>query len=167
MDSADARAGQHGHRRFRHHRHIDSHDIALFNAQIEQDVGKAADIAMKLAISDVFALAGIVAFPDDGRLVAALRQMAIEAVSGEVQRTVFIPLNGNIARRERGVFHARIGFYPVKDFALLAPEGVRFGDGLLILRLVLFRVNQATFRNISGNRVFMYLAHGFFSPVGC
>jgi hypothetical protein len=122
---------------------------------------------MQLAISDVFALAGVVAFPDDGRLVAALGQVAVEAVSGEVQRAVFIPFNGDVARREGGVFHARIGFDPVKDFALLAPEGIRVGDGLLILRLVLFRVNQATFRNVSGNRVFMYLAHGFFSPVGC
>jgi hypothetical protein len=60
------------------------------------------------------------------------------------------------------VFFTRVGPHPVKDFALLAPEGIRVGDGLLILRLVLFRVNQATFRNRSGNRVFMYLAHGFF-----
>jgi acyl-CoA synthetase (AMP-forming)/AMP-acid ligase II len=33
MDSADARAGQHGDGRFRHHRHIDSNDIAFFNPE--------------------------------------------------------------------------------------------------------------------------------------
>lgn len=81
MDSADARAGQHGDGGFRHHRHIDSNDIAFFNAQIEQYVGKTANIAMELAISDVFALAGVIAFPDDRGLVAALVQMAVETVT--------------------------------------------------------------------------------------
>ncbi len=92
MDSADARAGQHGDGGFRHHRHIDSNDIAFFNAQIEQYVGKTANIAMELAISDVFALAGVVAFPDDRGLVAALVQMAVETVGREVQGAIFIPL---------------------------------------------------------------------------
>ncbi len=117
---------------------------------------------MQFTVGDVLALAGVVAFPDDGGLIAALGEMAVEAVGGEVQGAIFIPFDGNITRRERGVLHAGIGAYPVKDLALLAPKCIRVGYGLLVLRLVLFRVNQATFRDISGNRVFVYLAHGFF-----
>ncbi len=167
MDSADARAGQHGDGRFRHHRHIDSNDIAFFNAQIEQYVGKTANIAMELAISDIFALAGVVAFPDDSGLVAALVQMAVETVGREVQGAIFIPFDGDVSRRERGIFHLCVRFDPIEDFTLLAPEGIGVADGLLVVHLVLLRIHQAMFRNLCGNRVFMYLAHGFFSPLTC
>jgi hypothetical protein len=64
---------------------------------------------MQFTIGDVFALAGVVAFPDDGGLIAALGEVAVEAVGGEVQRAVFIPFNGDVARREGGVLHAGIG----------------------------------------------------------
>lgn len=47
---------------------------------------------MKLAISDIFALTGVVAFPDDRGLVAALVQMTVETVGREVQGAIFIPL---------------------------------------------------------------------------
>ena len=100
MNRADTGAGQHGDGGFRHHWHIDSDDIALFNAEVEQDVSKAADVVMELAISDVFALAGVVAFPDNRGLVAAFGQVAIEAVSGKIQRAVFIPFNRDVARSE-------------------------------------------------------------------
>ena len=91
--------------------------------------------------------------------------VAVETVSGEVQGAIFIPFDGNITRCEGGVLYTGIGPHPVKDLALLAPKCIRVGYGLLVLRLVLIRVNQATFRNISGNRVFVNLAHGFFSPL--
>lgn len=59
---------------------------------------------MELAISDVFALAGVVAFPDDRGLVAALVQMAVETVGREVQGAIFIPFDGDVSRGERGIF---------------------------------------------------------------
>ncbi|CCK16116.1 hypothetical protein BN136_2126 [Cronobacter universalis NCTC 9529] len=159
---ADTGAGEHRHGGFRHHRHIDGDHIAFLNAEIGQRVCEAADIAVEFAIADVFALGGVVAFPDDGGLIAALVEMPVKTVRREVQRAVFIPFNRDIAGCERGVFHLLVGRYPVKDFALFAPERVRVMHGLLIFRIILFRRNQAAFRDSRGNRVFMDLAHGFF-----
>ena len=164
MDRADTRAGQHGHRSFRHHRHINSDYIAFFNALFQQDVGEAAHVAVQLFVRNMFALRSVITFPDDGRLIPALGEVTIEAVRRQVQGAIFIPFNGDIAGRKGGVLHLLIRFDPVKDMALLTPEGVRGGDRLLIFLVVLLRGDQATVRNICGNVVFMYLAHGFFSP---
>ncbi|SAG08534.1 Uncharacterised protein [Enterobacter hormaechei] len=164
VDRADARAGQHSHGGFRHHWHVDRHHIAFFNALGQQHVGEAADVAMQFFIRDVFALRGIVAFPDNGRFVAAFSKMAVQAVRRQVQRAVFIPFNGDVARRERGVLYLLIRFDPVEDVTLFTPERVRAGNGLLVFLLVLLRAYQATVRNVCGNVVFVYLAHGFFSP---
>ncbi|SAE43988.1 Uncharacterised protein [Enterobacter cloacae] len=90
--------------------------------------------------------------------------MAVQAVRRQVQRAVFIPFNGDVARRERGVLYLLIRFDPVEDVALFTPECVRAGNGLLVFLLVLLRAYQATVRNVCGNVVFVYLAHGFFSP---
>lgn len=88
---------------------------------------------MKLAISDIFALAGVVAFPDDRGLVAALVQMTVETVGREVQGAIFIPFDGDVSRRERGIFHLCVRFNPIEDFTLLAPEGIGVGNGLLVV----------------------------------
>ena len=128
VDGTNAGAGQHGHRRFRHHRHIDSHHVAFFHAQREQCIGEAANIAVQFAIANVFTLAGIVAFPDDGGLVAAGCQVAVETVSRQVQRTVFVPFDGDIAGSKGGVFNFRIRPNPVEDLSLFTPERVRVGD---------------------------------------
>ncbi|MOA19605.1 hypothetical protein D3C78_1400000 [compost metagenome] len=130
----------------------------------QQDVGETAHVAVQLFIGDVLALGGVVAFPDNGGLVAALGEMSVQAVGREIQRAVFIPFNGDFTRRKRGVFHLLIRLDPVKDFALLAPEGVRIRNRVLILLFILLRINQAMVRNICGNVVFMDLAHGFYSP---
>ncbi|MGQ7185476.1 hypothetical protein ACUODJ_16960, partial [Escherichia sp. HC-CC] len=44
---------------------MNRHHITFFNAQLEQGIGEAADVAVQLFIADMFALAGVVAFPDD------------------------------------------------------------------------------------------------------
>ena len=164
MNRADTRTGQHGHRRFRHHRHIDSDHVAFFNAFIQQDVGKAAHVAVQFFIGNVFALRGIIAFPDNRRLVPARGKVTVQTVCRQVQRAIFIPFNGDVTGRKGGVLYLLIRFDPVKDMALLTPEGVRGGNRLLIFLVVLLRVDQATVRNVCGNVMFVYLAHGFFSP---
>ncbi|SAI57482.1 Uncharacterised protein [Enterobacter bugandensis] len=164
VDRANTRAGEHSYCRFRHHRHVDRHHVSFFNPLVQQHVGEAADVAVQLFIRDMFALRGIVAFPDNGRFVAAFGKMAVQAVRRQVQRAVFIPFNGDVAWRERSILHLLIRFDPVKDVTLLAPEGVRVGNRLLIFLVVLLRGDQATVRNVCGNVVFVYLAHGFFSP---
>ncbi|MNR60784.1 hypothetical protein D3C85_1823560 [compost metagenome] len=54
MHGPDAGAGQHGYRSFRYHRHIDSHDVAFFNAQLFQHVGELADIVVQLFVGHFF-----------------------------------------------------------------------------------------------------------------
>ncbi|SQA98166.1 Uncharacterised protein [Cedecea neteri] len=82
MHGANARAGEHSNGSFRHHWHINRNNIAFLNAQFDQGVGKTADIAMQLAISDVFALGRVIALPDNGGLIAPFFQVPVEAVRG-------------------------------------------------------------------------------------
>ncbi|MCW7027321.1 hypothetical protein NYV43_04865 [Escherichia coli] len=51
---------------------------------------------MQLFIADMFALAGVVAFPDDGGTIAVFLQMAVKAVCRQIQRAVLVPFNGHI-----------------------------------------------------------------------
>ena len=71
MDGADARAGQHGVGRFRNHRQIDGDAVAFLDVAVAQDIGEAADLVVQLLIGDVLGIFRIVAFPDDGGLVAS------------------------------------------------------------------------------------------------
>ena len=80
MDGADARAGEHRVGRFRDHRHVDGDAVALLDAVLLQHIGEAADMPVELVIGDLAVVVGIVAFPDDRRLVAALLQMPVDAV---------------------------------------------------------------------------------------
>jgi hypothetical protein len=43
---------------------------------------------MQLAVADPPTLGRVVAFPDDRRLVAALREVPIKAIGGDIERTV-------------------------------------------------------------------------------
>ena len=84
MDRADARAGEHRERRLGDHRQIDGDAVALLDAARLEHIGEAADLVVQLAIGDLAVVLGIVAFPDDRDLVAALREMAVDAVMGDV-----------------------------------------------------------------------------------
>ena len=167
MHRANTGAGQHRNRGFRHHRHINRHHITFFNAQLEQGIGEAADVAVQLFIADMFALAGVIAFPDDGGTIAVFLQMAVKAVCRQIQRAVLVPFNGHITGGKGGVFHFLVRFDPVKNFSLFAPEGIRYVNRLLIHRLVLLRVYQATVCDVGRNGVFVNLAHAFVLLVGC
>ena len=56
---ADARAGQHGHRRLGDHRHVDGDAIARHHAQALERVGELAGERVQLAIGDLALLAGL------------------------------------------------------------------------------------------------------------
>jgi hypothetical protein len=56
-------------------------------------LAKPADLLVQLAIGDECADVRIVAFPDDRGLVAARRQMPVEAVDRGVQRAVLEPFD--------------------------------------------------------------------------
>ena len=72
MNGTDTCAGQHRHRRFNHHWHIDSDYIAFFHAKLFQHVAETTDIVMQFAIGNGFAFLWVITFPDDRRLVSTL-----------------------------------------------------------------------------------------------
>ena len=82
-----------------------------------EDVGEALNPFVQLPIGDLFAFAGIVAFPNDRDFVTALFDVAIDAVRGNVQRSVFEPADVDVAGREARVLGARIGRNPVQPFS--------------------------------------------------
>ena len=119
---------------------------------------------MQLAIGNVFALGCVIAFPDDGGTIAVCLQVAVKTVCGQIQGAVFVPFNRHVAWCEGSVLHLAVRLDPIKNFSLFAPKCVGFVNGLLVFLCVLLRIYQATIRNVCGNSVFMYLAHGFCSP---
>ena len=132
MDGADAGTGQHGIGRFRHHGHVDGDHVALLDAARLHGVGQAADVLVQFLIGDLGVVLGVVAFPDDGDLIAALGQVPVDAVDRGVQTAVFVPLDGHVAVVVADVLDLGVGLHPIQALALLAPEGVRVVDGLLV-----------------------------------
>ena len=147
MDRADARAGQHGVGRFGDHRHVDGDAVAALDAERLQHIRHAADLLVRLAVGDVLALGGIVAFPDDRRLVAALGEMAVEAVGRDVERAVIVPADADVAGVV-DVLHLAEGLDPVDALADLAPEAFGVGDGAAIHLLVFPGVDQRALRGV-------------------
>src|SRR5205085_856957 len=109
--------------------------VALLRAQRLQDVGEAADLGVEFAIGDLPRYRGVVAFENDGDLVAALGEMAVEAVGGDVEGAVLEPLDRD-RRVEIGVLDPGEGTDPVYALRLGAPEGVRVLDRARVHRLV-------------------------------
>ncbi len=84
MDRTDAGAGQHGIGGFGDHRHVDGDAVTLLDAAVAHDVGHAADLVVKLAVGDLLRFRRVVAFPDDGDLVATLFKMPVNAVVADI-----------------------------------------------------------------------------------
>ena len=68
-----------------------------------QDVGELAHALVQLPVGDLLVLGRVVALPDDGDLIAARRQMPVDAVGRHVERAVLVPLDGDVAGAEGGV----------------------------------------------------------------
>ena len=91
MNRADARAAEHGHGGFGNHRHVDRHAVALLDAERFQDVGELADFRVQFRVGDALDFFLRFALPDDGGLVAARLEMAVEAVDRDVELAVLEP----------------------------------------------------------------------------
>ena len=96
MDGANARAGEHRIGHLGNHGQVDRDPIALLDAVAFQHIGEKSDATRELSIGDVGGLRGIVAFPDDRRLVRALRQMPIDAIVSDVGDAVLEPFDRDI-----------------------------------------------------------------------
>src|SRR5690606_36325813 len=78
-----------------------------------------------------------VAFPDDGGLVAARRQMPVEAIVGDVENSFFEPFDRNVGFGDAGILDLAGEFHPIESFGLLRPEAVRVADRPRIHHVIL------------------------------
>ena len=88
VDRADPGAGEHREGSLGDHRQVDGDPVALLDAMRLQHVGEAADLGVQLAVGDrAVDCVGVVALPDDRGLVAALGEVAVEAIERDVELT--------------------------------------------------------------------------------
>ena len=134
MHGTDAGTGQHDHGQFGDHGQVDADSIALADAPCQQGVGHAADIGMQLAVGDLATLAHLVGLPDDGHLVTAFGQVAVQAVGGHVELAALEPVDGGLV--EVPAQGGAVGMEPVQPFGDLVPKGGRIVDGRLVALLI-------------------------------
>ena len=63
MRAANARAGQHGHRRIRHHGHVDRHEVSFSTTMQLESVRYSTGAVEDLEVGQFFGLAGLVRLP--------------------------------------------------------------------------------------------------------
>src|SRR5690606_29301382 len=80
---------------------------------------------------------GFVGLPDDGGLLASLRQMTIETVVTDVEFAAFEPTNGYVSFK-RSIFYFLPRLHPSKALGLFAPKSVGIPKGLGIEFIVFF-----------------------------
>ena len=154
MDRADARAGQHGDGGFRDHRQVEGDPVALLHAQALERVGELADVAVQFAIGDRLVFGRIVAFPDDRGLVAAARQVPVEAVVRDVEDAVLVPLDRNVRIAVVDIPDDRRLPEPVDPFGLFGPEAVRIADRALVHLQIALVVDMGPLRPFRRDGIF-------------
>ena len=145
VDRADPRAGEHRHGRLGHHRHEDADDVALADAERLQPVREALDLVEQPRVGDL--LAGpVLALPVVGdALAVARRDVAVEAVGGDVQLAAREPLG---ERRIRPVEDLVERLDPVELLGPRAPPRL----GVVVRPLVDARVGGVRLRDELGRR---------------
>ncbi len=126
MHGADAGAGQHRHRRLRHHRHIDQHPVALADAETGQRAGEPRHLVAQLVIAETSDLAGDRAVPDQRRARATTGcDMAVERVPAGVQPGARKPA---VKWRPAAIEHPIPAAFPIDCLSRLGPELLRLFD---------------------------------------
>ena len=90
VDRADARTGLHRDHRFGHQRQIDHHTVTAADAARLERIGEAADLGMKFAVAQATDVARL-ALEEDRSAMPMFREVHIEAVVRDVQRTIGEP----------------------------------------------------------------------------
>ena len=99
MHGAKPRGRQHGNRRFRHHRHIDHHAVALGDAARGQGAGQLRHAVLQFGIADALNLPRHRAVIDDCILLPAPgSDMAIHRIVAGIQGRIGKPASVNAHR---------------------------------------------------------------------
>ena len=107
---------------------------------------------MEFAIGDVLAIVRIVAFPDDRRLIAPRRQMAIQAIGAHIELGAVEPADPHVALIG-GVLDRMPALDPVETFRLLGPEAFRVVDRPLVHFKIFIVIAVGPAGPFSGNRI--------------
>lgn len=91
VNRAKAGAGEHGDGGLGDHAHVDDRAFAFLESKFTEGVGRFADLRVKLLVRDLPRVPGLVAFPKDRDLVAALGEVAVDARLGRVEGSVGEP----------------------------------------------------------------------------
>ena len=133
VNGADSRACQHGHGCLRNHRHVDGDPVAFSGAGRLEPVGEPADLPVQFPVGDGLVLIRLIALPQDGDLVPARFEMAVDAVVAGVQGAVVKPTNMQIGRIVGDIPDVRIGSDPIDPSAVFQPEPFRVLDRVAIV----------------------------------
>ena len=136
VDRAEPGAGQHGVCGLRDHRQVERDPVTLTDTAIAQHIGHAADFRMKLPIGDVLGFVGVVAFPNDRYLVAARREVTVDAIVGDVGLAVLEPFDRDVAGSKACILDGRIRRRPIDPLAVFTPKCSRVIDRGLVHRLI-------------------------------
>ncbi len=129
---ADAGAGEHRHRRFRHHRHVNENPVLRLDPVFQKDIGETADILLELAEGDDAAVAGF-SLPDDrGLVLARSGRVAVHAVLTDIE----FPAHEPLRVRRFPIQHLVPFLLPGQLLGLARPELLGLVDGLLVKLLV-------------------------------
>ncbi|MCY1284327.1 hypothetical protein D9M70_332260 [compost metagenome] len=127
---ADPRAGEHRHRRLRHHRHVDDHPVALLHPQRAQGAGQAGDLVAQLLEGEALLGAGHRGVVDQcGLRTAAQLDLAVEGEVAAVQPAIGEPAVAAIRQRFEGGLR---GAVPGHGFGLFGPEAGWVRDGTVV-----------------------------------
>ena len=161
VDRTDTGTGQHRIRRFGDHGEIQDDTITFGHTLAAQDVRHAANLVVQLVVSDVLCfVVRIVGLEDDRSLVAALFEVTVNTVVGNVQGAIVEPLDADFTEVVVDVFDLGVGLDPVQTFAVLAPECFGVVHRLGIHLLILCRINMSGFREFSRNWIDRFLDLG-------
>ncbi|MOA16825.1 hypothetical protein D3C78_1370560 [compost metagenome] len=130
MHRADACAGEHRHRRLRHHRHVDDHPVALLHPLRAQGASQARHFVAQLRIGEALLAAGHRRVVDQGSLLAAAQfDLPVESEVAGVQPAIGEPAMAAIRKGfERGLR----GAVPVHRCGLFGPEAGGVRDGTVV-----------------------------------
>lgn len=123
-DGTDASASQHGVCSFRHHWHVDSHNLSFHHSFALEGVSQLADTLLELGVSHLASFSWRVSFMNDRHLrsISSLH-MSIDCVVAGIQLSSFEPdhvsISGNhcsFLSVQRNVAHSSIRVEPVDGF---------------------------------------------------
>ena len=141
-NGADPGTGQLRYGRFRGHRHVNSYPVTLVQAEFFQNIGHPAHPLVRLAIGDVFFTARVVSFPDNGRLIAALIEVAVNAVVAGVQHAVLVPADVKVGEIQGDILDHGGEPDPVQSFCRVRPELLAVLNGFPVNSLVFLLINK-------------------------